>query len=281
MYQALELEQVQDNVFRGAGLGTIPTRVFGGHLVAQALMACGRTVTASRPVHSLHSYFLRPGDPAQPIDYRVEAKRDGRALSTRQLVATQGDKEIFLLSASFHDAETGPAHQLPSMDGLDIDRLEDFSLLLAEDDQSQRWFDTVQTLFPFEIRFAEAPVRLAVKRKERPAPRQRLLIRADVGGVEDPLVHMGAVTFMSDVFLLSTSLFPHGRLFDDPGVRGSSLDHTIWFHREFRADDWLLYRMESSWAGGARALCTGHIFQRDGDLVATVMQEGLVRMDPT
>ncbi|MCW2528227.1 MAG: Acyl-CoA thioesterase [Pseudonocardiales bacterium] len=278
MTEALELERVEDHVFRGMAKGSIPTRVYGGHLVAQALMACGRTVTDTRPVHSLHSYFLYPGDPDQPIEYRVEAMRDGRSLSTRQAVASQGGRDIFVLSASFHDPETGPAHQLPSSDGLDVDRMEDFSLLLAEDEQSARWYKTVQTLFPFEIRFAEAPVRLAVKRNERPAPRQRLLIRADLGGSDDLLTHVGAATFMSDAFLLSTSLFPHGRLFDEPGVQGSSLDHTIWFHREFRADDWLLYRMESTWAGGARALCTGHLFQRDGDLVATVMQEGLLRL---
>jgi acyl-CoA thioesterase II len=137
---------------------------------------------------------------------------------------------------------------------------------------------TFRRMFPFEIRFPDEPIRAAVRRQERPPPRQRVFLRWP-GLPDDPLVHAGALAFMSDALLLSTSVFPHGRLFGDPGVSGSSLDHAIWFHRPPRSDDWLLHEMESTWAGHARALCTGHFFTRGGDLVATVMQEGLIRID--
>jgi acyl-CoA thioesterase II len=276
----LGLDQIDELVFRGHPTQAVPTRIFGGQLVAQALIACGRTVGDGRPVHSVHSYFLRPGRPDLSIEYRVESLREGRTLSTRQVTASQDDRAVFQLSASFHEPESGVAHQLPSVHGLDVDRVPDFSQqVLDVDEQSRRWFAGIRAIFPFEIRFPEEPVRLAVKRNERPAPRQRLFLRWPKLASDDPLVHAGAVAFMSDALLLSTSLFPHGRLFDDPDVSGSSLDHAIWFHRDVRADDWLLYAMESTWAGGARALCTGHLFERSGELVATVMQEGLVRID--
>jgi acyl-CoA thioesterase-2 len=211
------------------------------------------------------------------LDYRVKAVRDGRSLSTRQVVASQDGRDIFQLSASFHEPEDGVSHQLPSMGELDADRVEDFEELLTETDK--RWVAAVRTVFPFELRFAEELPRAAVRRREFPAPRQRLFIRWPLAPGEDQGSNNAALAFMSDAFLLSTSLFPHGRLFGEPGVYGSSLDHAIWFHREFRADDWLLYEMESTWAGGARALCKGHIFERGGALVATVMQEGLVRIE--
>jgi acyl-CoA thioesterase-2 len=275
----LGLEQLDDHHFRGRPTQAVPRRIFGGQLVAQALIACGRTVAPERPVHSAHSYFLRPGRPDRRVDYHVESLREGRTLSTRQVMARQDGTALFQLSASFHDPEPGPGHQMPSVDGLDVDRVEDFTAQVDDaDDASRRWLTTIRAIFPFEIRFPEEPVRFAVKRNERPAPRQRYFLRWPTLP-PDPLVHLGAVAFMSDAFLLSTSLFPHGRLFDDPGVSGSSLDHSIWFHRVPQADDWLLFAMESSWAGGARALCTGHLFARNGELVATVTQEGLVRID--
>jgi acyl-CoA thioesterase-2 len=275
----LGIDRLDEHSFRGMPTQAVPTRIFGGQLVAQAVIACGRTVSSERPVHSVHSYFLRPGRPDLPVDYQVESLREGRTLSTRQVTASQDSRAVFQLSASFHDPEPGPAHQMPSVQGLDVDRVPDFSEQVEDvDAQSRRWLSTIKAIFPFEIRFPEEPVRFAVKRNERPAPRQRLFLRWPPLPA-DPLVHVGAVAFMSDAFLLSTSVFPHGHLFDDPGVSGSSLDHTIWFHRAPRADDWLLYAMESTWAGGARALCTGHLFARSGELVATVMQEGLVRLD--
>jgi acyl-CoA thioesterase II len=279
MNAALTVDRLAEYNFRGTPTKAVPTRIFGGQLVAQALMAASLTVEDERPLHSLHSYFLRPGLPELGLQYRVEALRDGRALSTRQVVASQEGRDIYQLSASFHEREEGVSHQLPSIDGLDVDRVEDFEDLFAEADK--RWIANIRKAFPFEVRFAEAPPRAAVRRNEPVAPRQRIFIRWPASPGATQSAHNAALAFMSDAFLLSTSTFPHGRLFGEPGVQGSSLDHAIWFHREFRADDWLLYEMESTWAGGARALCKGHVFERGGTLVATVMQEGLIRFDPS
>jgi acyl-CoA thioesterase-2 len=272
----LGLEQLGEHRFRGRPTQAVPTRIFGGQLVAQALVACGRTVAGARPVHSVHSYFLRPGRPDLALDYEVETLREGRTLSTREVTATQEGRPIFSLSASFHDPEPGPGHQARTMASVDVDPVPDRSQSIPHPEQ--QWFATFRQMFPFEIRFPDEPVRAAVRRNERPAPRQRVFLRWPPLP-DDPLIHAAALAFMSDALLLSTSVYPHGRLFGDPGVSGSSLDHAIWFHRPPRADVWLLHEMESIWAGGARALCTGHLFTRDGNLVATVMQEGLIRID--
>jgi len=274
--ELLALEQVRDGMFRSVPIDVGRIRVFGGQLVALGVAACGRTVSPERPVHSLHAYFLRPGRPDLPIDYEVQTLREGRTLSTRRATARQDGREIFVLSASFHEPESGPAHQMPTIPEIDHDT--DHTALLMDDEASRRWITTLATIFPFQLRFAEEPARVKVRRGEHAAPRQRVWLRWPALPAGDHVMHAAALAFMSDALLLSTSLLPHGRFMDDEGVAASSLDHAIWYHRDVRADEWLLYSMESSWAGSSRALCTGHLLDTEGRLVATVAQEGMLRL---
>jgi acyl-CoA thioesterase-2 len=278
----LDLEQVGERAFRGTSDRVSPVRVFGGQVAAQALVAAGRTVPAGRPVHSLHAYFLRPGDPSQPIDYEVDEIRDGRSFTTRRVVAVQRGAAIFNLQASFHEPEDGLVHQGPTAEVVPAEDLPTADERMAEaDDATRAWWSVVRRIFPLELRFLEEPVRARVLRGERPAPRQRIYLRSSAPLGDDPLTHVCALTYASDVFLLSTALPPHGEVMGDgQSVQGSSLDHAMWFHAPFRADEWMLYDMESSWAGGGRALCRGHVFDARGSLVATVVQEGLLRRPP-
>lgn len=279
LQQILDLEQIELRVFRGRTRPTDMTRVFGGEVAGQALVAAGRTVPAERRVHSLHAYFLRPGDPKTPILYEVDALRDGRSFTTRRVVAIQHGEPIFNLSASFHIAEPGVAHQVPALVAPDPETLPPGEQALdATDDRTREWFAQVRARFPVEVRFPDEPPRLATGRGERPPPRQRVWLRAGRLPPDDPLLHQCAVTYLSDLFLLASALPPHGTLIDDAGVQMASLDHAVWFHAKFRADDWLLYDQEGTWAGGGRALCQGRVFDRDGGLVASVMQEGLIRL---
>jgi acyl-CoA thioesterase-2 len=275
----LDLHEVGDRQFRGSSESISAIRVFGGQVAAQALAAAGRTLPEPRPVHSLHAYFLRPGDPSVPTTYLVEPLRDGRSFSTRTVVAQQGGEPIFSLTASFHVREQGLFHQVPTTSVLTPDLLPTADERMADaDEQTQAWWSQVRSLFPLELRFVDEPVRAQVLRGERPPPRQAIWLRSSEPLGEDPLVHVCGLTYMSDVFLLSTALPPHGLVMGGPrNVQGSSLDHSMWFHAPFRADDWLLYEMESTWAGDGRALCRGHVFDPQGRLVATVMQEGLLR----
>lgn len=275
----LGLEKVGDRVFRGSSESISTVRVFGGQVAAQALAAAGRTLPAPRPVHSLHAYFLRPGDPGVPTTYEVEAIRDGRSFSTRTVVAKQGDEAVFHLSASFHDPEEGIVHQVPTTTVIAADLLPTSDeRMAAADEQTRAWWSVVREIFPLELRFVDEPLRAQVLRGERPPPRQAIYFRSSDDLGDDPLLHVCALTYASDVFLLSTALPPHGLVMGGPqNIQGSSLDHAMWFHAPFRADDWLLYEMESTWAGDGRALCRGHVFDPGGRLVATVMQEGLLR----
>ena len=275
----LDLEKVGDRVFVGSSESISTIRVFGGQVVAQSLMAAARTVDAGRPVHSLHAYFLRPGDPGVPTTYTVNVIRDGRSFATRTVVASQGAEPVFHLSASFHVPEAGIVHQVPTTSVVAADLLPTSDERMAgADEKTRAWWDQVRELFPLELRFVDEPVRAQVLRGERPPPRQAIWFRSSQPLGEAPMIHACALTYASDVFLLSTALPPHGLVMGGPdNVQGSSLDHAIWFHAPFRADDWLLYEMESTWAGDGRALCRGHVFDSGGRLVATVMQEGLLR----
>ncbi|MCW2621479.1 MAG: acyl-CoA thioesterase [Frankiales bacterium] len=280
--EVLDLEQVEDLVFHGHSDPVRPMRVFGGQVASQALVAAGRTVPPGRPVHSLHAYFLRPGDPTVPLTYEVDPIRDGRTFSTRRVTAHQGDEPIFHLSASFQVPEDGIEHQVHQVSPVHPDDLPSTEELLAHSPAGKAWWDVVKGFFPLDIRFVAEPVRAQVLRGERPEPRQQIYVRARNTLSDDPLEHVCALTYCSDIFLLSTALPPHGLVMGGPGdVQGSSLDHAMWFHAPFRADEWLLYDMEGSWAGGGRALCRGRLFDSTGQLVATVMQEGLLRRPRT
>jgi acyl-CoA thioesterase-2 len=270
----LDLEPIEVNIFRGVSPNEDRQRVFGGQVAAQALMAAGRTVEIGRP-HSLHAYFLRPGDPNVPILYEVDRIRDGRSFTTRRVVAIQHGRAIFNMSASFHVDEPGLTHQFPmpevpgpeELESL-VTRLEPYREALGD------WFDRPH---PIEQRpIGELPYSKSASKE----PVQRLWIRADGALPDDPLLHTCIAAYASDMSLFDTMLAPHDVTWDDADFMGASLDHCMWFHRPFRADEWLLYDMDSPVAHGARGLARGFLFTRSGELVVSLAQEGLMRKVP-
>ncbi len=271
----LDLEELEVNVFRGRSPQENRQRVFGGQVAGQALVAAGRTVERGA-VHSLHAYFLRTGDPSTPILYLVDRIRDGRTFTTRRVVAIQHGQAIFHLSASFQPEEAGPEHGLPMPEAPDPDTLPSLADWLAPRLTSmpegiRKWFSRDR---PIDVR-PVAPMD-PFHPEPRP-PRQLVWIRAS-GRLPDPLlIHQCVVAYASDMTLLDTATLPHAIAWNDPAYVMASLDHAMWFHRPFRADQWLLYAQESPAAHGARGFTTGHLFTRDGRLVISVAQEGLIR----
>ncbi len=272
----LDLDRVGEHTFRGSVLAAVPGRVFGGVLVGQALIAAGRTVAPDRPAHALHALFLRPGHPDVPVDYRVDRVQDGRTRTLRRVTASQDGRDLFELSASFHLPQPGPEHEPLAVAVPPVP--EDPPWLASADEGTRRWLAAVGSILPFELRFADEPPRVALSRGERPPPRQTVLLRWPGLHGADPLLHAGALACMSDALLLSTSLLPHGRTFDEPGVSGTSIDHALWLHRAARVDEWLRCEMEGPWAGESRALCQSRFSDGAGHLVASVVQEGIVRV---
>jgi acyl-CoA thioesterase II len=272
LVKLLDLEPIEVNIFRGLSPDERRQRVFGGQVAGQALVAAARTVSAGS-VHSLHAYFLRPGDPTVPILYDVDRIRDGRSFTTRRVVAIQHGLAIFNLAASFHVAEPGYDHQLdlPDWDELpDPDSLPDFPTRMAPwGRQLGDWYTRPR---PIDTRYVDW--RPPEDRSPAP-PRQRVWLRADGRLPNDPVLHACVLTYASDMTLLDTTLLPHGGA--DDGIIMASLDHAMWFHRPFRADDWLLYAQDTPSASGGRGLARGLIYTRDGRLVVSVVQEGLIR----
>ena len=270
----LDLEQIEVDIFRGKQATESLQRVFGGQVAGQALVAAGRTVPAERPVHSLHAYFLRPGDPSIPIVYEVDRIRDGRSFTTRRVVGIQHGKAIFNLQASFHVVETGIEHSstmptVPEPESLATlsDRMKPYA------DELDGWYSRPR---PIDIRYVGDPPRIAKDSGYR-HPSSQVWMRADGTLPDDPLLHVCAVTFASDMTLLDSTLLNHGLAWGTGDVLGASLDHAMWFHRPFRADQWWLYDQESPWTGAARGLARGSIYTRDGQLAVSVVQEGLLR----
>jgi len=275
--QILDLEKIEVWTYRGFSFHPGSTRAFGGLVAGQALVAAGRTVPDDRRVHSLHAYFLRPGDTGAPILYTVEPVRDGGSFTTRRVLAVQHGEVIFSLSASFQVPEDGPAYQFPR---LDTPGPGESAPAGPATPAAQAWYDEFLNRFPVEVRFPEAdgPAWLTIMRGEQGPPRQRFWVRSRQPLPDDPLVHVCAVTYVSDLFLISSAMPPHGLAAGGRSVSAASLDHAVWFHAPFRFDDWLFYDQSSSWAAGARALCRGLLFDRSGTLVASVMQEGMIRV---
>ena len=274
MVDLLDLERIEVDIFRGKQPEESLQRVFGGQVAGQALVAAGRTVPTDRPVHSLHAYFLRPGDPSIPIVYEVDRLRVGRSFTTRRVVAIQHGKAIFNLSASFHVDEPGLQHaaSMPA-----VPRPETLASLHTRMAPYAAELDGRYTRpRPIDIRYVEDPPRIA-QDAGTGHPYSRVWMRADGQLPDDPLLHVCAVTFASDMTLLDSSLLVHGLSWGN-GVFGASLDHAMWFHRPFRADDWFLYDQESPWTGGARGLARGSIYTGDGQLAVSVVQEGLLRV---
>ena len=270
----LDLERIEDDIYRGKQAGESVQRVFGGQVAGQALVAAGRTVAADRPVHSLHAYFLRPGDPAVPIVYEVDRIRDGRSFTTRRVVAVQHGKAIFNLQASFQVVETGVEHARAMPEVPDPETLATLSERMAPYAEENSWYVRPR---PIDVRYVGDPPRIAMD-TGTPVPHSRVWMRADGALPDDPLLHVCAVTFASDMTLLDSTLLAHGKAWGTGNVVGASLDHAMWFHRPFRADDWFLYDQLSPWTGAGRGLAQGAIYTRDGQLAVSVVQEGLIRV---
>jgi acyl-CoA thioesterase-2 len=273
LLRTLDLEDIEVNIFRGRSPDVSRQRVFGGQVAGQALVAATRTVAPEYHVHSLHAYFLRPGDPAVPILYEVDRIRDGRSFATRRVVAIQHGRAIFNLSASFHVVEESFDHQDPLP--TDVPAPEDlpsFREQLAE--LAPDLAAEMGRNMPFDQRNADWGIK---DRKKSLPPYQRIWLRADGRLPDDPVLHACVITYLSDMTLLDSTLLPHGTGFTLGTVAMASLDHAMWFHRPFRADKWLLYDQRTPSATGALGLATGSFFTRDGALAVSVVQEGLIR----
>lgn len=267
----LDLEQLEVNLFRGVSPPQSPTRVFGGQVAGQALVAAGRTVPEDREVHSLHAYFIRPGDPRVPIVYEAERVRDGRSFTTRRVLAIQHGEAIFSLSASFQLPQDGLEHSESAP--LDVPpplTLPDLGERVLAG-RGAGWMTKIPR--PLDIRFVDEPV-WSPERVDATEHPTRVWMRADGTLGDDKLLHVCMLTYASDLHLLGSVLARH----DKQDVQMASLDHAMWFHRPFRADEWLLYTCYSPTASGSRGLATGRFTTEDGRLVATTVQEGLVRV---
>jgi acyl-CoA thioesterase-2 len=273
----LDLEQIELNIFRGRSPeGERRQRVFGGQVAGQALVAAGRTVPEQdRGVHSLHAYFIRPGDPSVPLIYLVDRVRDGRSFTTRRVSAVQHGKTIFTLSASFHRPEPGASHARPMPHVPPPEELP-----TAAERFRKQFGDSVDSAAfanPIDIRYLGP---LSFEAAQDPALRvteSMAWIKADGDLPDDELLHVCLVTYASDMTLLDSVLLANGLSWTDGRTAGASLDHAMWFHRPFRADQWLLYAQESPVSAGARGLARGELYTRDGELVVSVVQEGLIR----
>jgi acyl-CoA thioesterase-2 len=279
LIELLQLERFEENLFRGQSRDIGTRFVFGGQVLGQALSAAQRTVPADRAVHSLHAYFLRAGDIEAPIVYDVDRSRDGKSFSVRRVVAIQHGEPIFNFAASFQVHEPGGEHQI---DMPDVAKPEDLSppeRLPAEElakmpVKLQRWLARKGA---FEFRYVTP--RNELKPIKRP-PYQQIWFRLIDRAPDDDAVHRALLAYASDFHLIGTAMLPHGISYLQHNVQVASLDHALWFHRPFRADEWLLYACDSPSAQGARGLTRGMIYSRDGRLVASTAQEGLIRLLP-
>ena len=276
LLKLLELERVEDRIFRGESRDLGGARVFGGQVLGQALTAASYTVEG-RQVHSLHAYFLVAGDVDAPIVYEVDVARDGRSFSNRRVVAIQHGQPIFNMAASFQVPEDGLEHsapmpQVPGPEGLADARELPFDVIEKVPEKMRRFLTHER---PFEVRPVEPIQVIAPPRAE---PKRHIWIKTCDPLPDDPDLHRNVLAYVSDYQLVSTATLPHGIHFAEGNVQLASLDHAMWFHRPFRVDDWLLYAMESPNASGGRGLARGQFFTRDGRLVASTAQEGVVRV---
>lgn len=275
LVEHLTLVRLDENLFRGDSRDVGGPNVFGGQTLGQALVAASLTV-AGRQAHSLHAYFLRAGDKHAPIDYEVDRIRDGKSYTTRRVVAIQHGRPIFNMSASFKIAEEGVEHQfampaVPQPDGLLSVKQLAAQLIGKAPEKALRFLAAER---PVEFR-PVTPVD-PITPQARP-PFREFWLRASAALPDDPLIHKAILAYASDFSLLGTALLPHALSFSNGSVRAASLDHAMWFHHDFRMDDWLLYVMDSPCASNGRGLSRGNIFTREGQLVASVAQEGMIR----
>ncbi|MDQ0042985.1 MULTISPECIES: acyl-CoA thioesterase [Variovorax] len=272
----MQLEPLGGDCFRAQSEDIGTPAVFGGQVLGQSLAAASLTVGADRPVHSMHAYFLLPGEHA-PIEYSVDRVRDGRSFTTRHVVARQGERIIFEMSASFQTVDDGVEHQLamPAVEGPEglVSELDQRRAL--GDRLPERW--RIKGLEPHGIEYRRVEADDLLTPIVRPSE-SAIWMRAIAPLPDDPVVHRALLAYASDHGLLRAAMLPHGLSFMSGQVRPASLDHAMWFHRDFRMDDWLLYVLDSPSASGARGLCRGSLFTRDGRLVASTAQEGMLRI---
>ncbi|MFD1746327.1 acyl-CoA thioesterase II [Rhizobium helianthi] len=280
LIETLDLERLEENLFRGESPQIGWQRVFGGQVIAQALMAAQRTTMEDRFVHSLHGYFLLPGDPRVPIVYQVERLRDGGSFTTRRVTGIQHGRAIFAMSASFQVEEPGYDHQV------DMPAVKQPEQLMPEEEFQKMFLahapEPVKKYWgrkrPVEIR----PVSLVhYVSEEKLKPEQHIWVRTTGAVPDDRHFQAAVLAYLSDMTLLDTSLYPHGRTIFDPRIQAASLDHAMWFHRPCRLEDWLLYTQDSPSSSGARGMTRGALYTRSGELVASVAQEGLIRKRAT
>jgi acyl-CoA thioesterase-2 len=276
----LDLEPLEVNIYRGQNLDLGGGRVFGGQVFAQALVAARRTIEEPRAPHSMHGYFILPGDLKAPIVYFVDRLRDGSSFTTRRVTAIQHGRAIFEMSASFHIEEPGFMHQREMPDVPPPEEL------TSELEMLRRHADRIPPLLR-ETLTRDRPIEMRLVEPHTPfmpappsPPSRHVWFRAVRALPDEPIVHQAMLAYASDYGLIVTALRPHGVSFRTPGLQMASLDHSVWMHRPFRVDEWLLYAMDSPVAWGARGFARGSIFTRDGQLVASVAQEGLLRMRP-
>ena len=277
----LDLEPLERNLFRGRGPKEGWQRVYGGQVLGQALVAAVRTVDPDRVAHSLHGYFLLSGDPSHPIVYDVERLRDGASFTTRRVKAIQHGRPIFTMSASFQKPEEGYSHHaqmpdVPMPEALPSEKQLVAKLMQHLPDNMRRYWERER---PIEVRPVDIS-RYLTRNSKSPAI-QHVWMRASAPLPGDHALHQCALAYASDFTLLDTALIAHGKLLFDADIQLASLDHAIWFHRPFRADEWLLYAQDSPSAHAARGFCRGSVFTREGLLVASVAQEGLMRKRAT
>lgn len=276
----LDLEPLEQNLFRGRGPKAGWQRVYGGQVLGQALVAAVRTVPADRLAHSAHAYFLLGGDPAQPIIYDVERIRDGGSFTTRRVKAIQHGRAMFVMSVSFHKAEAGFEHHatmpnVPPPESLPSEKdLKDKLIANLPENMRSYW----ERERPIEMRPVDVTRYFAREKRE---PVQHIWMRASGRLPDDQALHQCVLAYASDFTLLDTALIAHGKLLFDRDIQLASLDHAMWFHRPFRADEWLLYVQDSPSASGARGFCRGSVFNRAGVLIASTTQEGLMRQQST
>jgi len=276
LHALLTVEEIDTGIFRGIASAEQPGRVYGGQVVAQALAAAARGIDPKRQAHSLHAYFLRAGDATRPIIYRVLPDFDGGSFSNRRVVAMQGGKPILNLAASFHRHEEGLSHAVPMPEVPAPEQCPGFQEALAAAGQKLPPF-LLERLAAFEIRPCPP-----VRNGDLPQRHQWFRLAAPLSAAlaADAVMQRVILAYASDFALVSTALMPQGLGFFSPGVTGASLDHAMWFHQTPPLDDWLLYSMDSPWSGHARGFARGAIYSRNGDLVASVAQEGLLRVKP-
>lgn len=276
LLRLLKLEKIEKNIFRGDSQDLGFGNVFGGQVIGQALSAASRTVNHDFHAHSLHGYFMLPGDATKSIVYTVDRIRDGKSFATRRVVAIQNGRAIFSMAASFHRSESGFEHQstMPDIEGPDN--------IEPEVEMARRFSDKIPPEF-LEKMLCHKPIEIRVVNPVNPfapkamPPEKYVWFRAIDKIPDDTAIHRYMLAYASDFHLVGTALYPHGKTFWSPDMMVASLDHSIWFHRDFRMDDWLLYVMKSPNASKGRGLSIGSIYTRNGILIASVAQEGLMR----